>query len=584
MTKNRNMQISITAVLLPLMLIFAMFTALGCDLFGGMDTKALEAAIKEAKSLQQGTVPAPNGDSTPKNAFWATSANKATLQTAITAAEAVLASGTTQEEIDGATSTLRAAINVFTSEHRKPGTKPDDPNENTKNIRGTITLTNIPATNRPKVSIQANLDGAGRSLSFDFESYDSGSYNSEMSEISLSGVTGPEAELNWSIPVSENEYVPEYVFFSLYITPAGTTSSLRIDLENNSSYGVIDIPEDRDVGDLGTYSIGTVVLSGTINVNVGGDLVPRVQIRAYSYTEDLYSSIGYVELTSPAADAPWTMVIPSYPDQHSLYFTIMCLRSNWAELFQDVYVPNPPILAQNSNIPGINIDLGPISRGDKLGDLSGTITLTDIKNPKQTVYIDTYYNSSMIDLSGVSDTQATLNWSVPIYENDYYFDSANITLEVLESGSSKSFTIYLGDYYFDLDTLDTPIDLGTVSLWNPEVPRNTTPLTANTWVNGEIGDNGGIDWYTISVTSGTYYLWWNDDWEGNGTKTADIFVDVYRGTPENLTMIWSNEDSAWSSPLSFTANSTGTVYVRVTPYDSGTYGIVYSTANTRPAL
>jgi len=569
-------KISITAVLLPLMLIFAMFTALGCDLLNDdLNDTALKSAIAEAKGLLNSTETSSDGSDVLPGLYWATDYNKGILQTAITTAEGVLDTAETQAALDAALATLRTAINTFKGKRtlvQQP--QGGDPNENTRNIRGTITLTNIPApNNRPTVFIQAS-EGPGLSFS---------TYESDLTEISLSEVPNnqTEAELNWSIPVSENENIPEDVQFSLYITPAGTTNFLRIGLFEKG--WVIEIPENRDVGDLGTYSIGTVILTGTITVDFGGDTVPRVQIRAYSSNYD-YDFTGYTELASPAAGASWTIVIPSYPNQHSLYFTVSGLRSNGAELFWEIYEPDQEIVAKNSNISGININLGTISRGNYLGDLSGTITLTDIKNPQQTVYIDTHYNSSIIDLSGVSDTQATLNWSVPIYENDYYFGSANIYLEVLESGSSKSFTIYLGDYYFDLDTLDTPIDLGTVSLWNPEVPRNTTPLTANTWVNGEIGDNGGIDWYTISVSSGTYNLWWNDSYAGDKTKTADIFVDVYRGTPENLTMIWSNEDSAWSSPLSFTVNSTGTVYVRVTPYDSGTYGIVYSTANTRPSL
>ena len=576
MTKIRK--ISITAVLLPLMLIFAMFTAIGCDLFGGMDTKALEAAIAEAKGLHQGTVTDVIGNNTYTNAFWATSKDMATLQAAITAAEVVLDSATTQEEIDDATTTLKAAINLFKNEHRKQGNKPvenpgENPGENPDGrigeITGTITLTNIPATNRPKVSIRAGIDGAG-------VSYDSG-----LSEISLSGVPSnqTEATVNWSIPVYEDEWIPSYAHFSLSITPAGTTNPLYIQITPEDGWA-IEIPENHVVGFLGTYSIAAVVLSGTINVNLDGDRVPVVQIRAYSYTE--LDMVGFAELKSPAANTPWTIVIPSYPNQHEIFFEVTGLRNSWAELFEEVYLPDPRIFAQNSNVSGININLGTKSRGTKLGDLKGTITLTDIKTPRQTVYIDTYYNSSVISLSGVSGTQATLNWSVPVYSDDYYDGNVIITLEVLESGKSDSFTIYLGSKEFNLDT---SINLGTVSLLNPDVPNNPKPLTANQWVNGNI-TKGNIDWYSISVTPGTYNLWWNDSYAGDKTKTADIAVRVFRGTPDNLIEIeLRDDDSSWSSPSPITVNFTGTVYVRVNPYyDDGTYGIVYSTANTRPAL
>jgi len=581
MTKEGK--ISVTAVL-PIMLIFTMIMVLGCDLLlGGLDTKALEAAIREAKTLQQSTVTAINGDNTPTNAFWATSADKAAFQSAITAAEAVLASAITQEEIDGATSTLRAAINVFRNEHRKPGTMQgndpgDDPGDDPRNkigeITGTITLTNIPATNRPKVAIRAGIDGAGVS------------YYSDLSEISLSGVPSnqTQATVNWSIPVYENEWIPEYASFYLSVTPAGTTSSLYIEIYPDDNWA-IEIPEDLVVGDLGTYSIATVVLSGTINVNLDGNRVPRVQISVFEHMGDDW--YGEIELTSPVANAPWTIVLRPFPVPKMLDLVIKGMSSNSdMPIFREIYeidTPIPPHI--NSNISGININLGTFSRGAIIGELSGTITLTDIKNPRQTVYINAGLIPSQINLSGVSGTQASLNWSIPIYENDNLPFMGRYTLEVLESGSSNSFTIDLGVYDF---ILDEPVNLGTVTLWHPDVPRNLIPLAENQWVNGDISYSY-MDWYTISVTPGTYNLWWNDGYRGDDTKTADIFVHVFRGTPENLTLIyydndnWDNEDSAWYSPSSFTVNFTGTVYVRVDPYYSdGTYGIVYSTGDTRP--
>jgi len=577
MTENgKNKRVSAAVVLLPLLLIFTMFMVSSCDWLFGEDevesgTKALENAIAEAKGLITGTVESADGSNVTPGSYWATNANIAALQTAIAAAELFLDADATQEEINLAVAALRAAINTFKGQRTFKPTQGDPDDGIIGEITGIITLTNIPAANRPTVHIQAAIDGAGLP------------YESEMSEISLSGVPGNETEatVSWAIPVYENEEIPQYAYFSLIITPVGTTSSLRIPLMNPDDYdSLIDIPENYDIGFLGTYNIGTVVLSGTITVDIDGTPVPRVAIRAHIYFED--GDLGYTALTNPGANAPWSMVIRSSEEQQSIKFSINGLSNNWSTLFGEHYTPNPEIYALNSNISGININLGTISRGDYLGDLSGTITLTDIKNPKQTVYINAGAVYSEIDLSAVSGTQAELNWSIPVYEIDNVGYMEYFTLEVYESGSSDYFIIGLG--VEDID-FDMPINLGTVSLWNPNVPRNLTPLTANQWVNGDI-TYGVMDWYTISVTPGTYYLWWNDSYAGDYSMSADITVKVFRGTPENLTEVnlVGDDDSAWSSPSSFTVNFTGTVYVRVNPYyGPGTYGIVYSTANTRPA-
>jgi len=110
---------------------------------------------------------------------------------------------------------------------------------------------------------------------------------------------------------------------------------------------------------------------------------------------------------------------------------------------------------------------------------------------------------------------------------------------------------------------------------------NLIPLTSGTWTNGNIGSYDEI-YYSFNVTSGTtYYVWWNDSYRGDGTKTADIIVNAYYSDATNI--YFSDNDSAWSTPQSFTANSTDTVILVVSPdYGSGTFAITYSTSSTRP--
>jgi len=112
---------------------------------------------------------------------------------------------------------------------------------------------------------------------------------------------------------------------------------------------------------------------------------------------------------------------------------------------------------------------------------------------------------------------------------------------------------------------------------------NPYVLTAGTWRNGSITYGDSV-WYSFSVTNGTTYrVWWNDSYDGDGTKTLDIMVTA---SYSNGSLIFYYEDSAWSSPQTFTANRTGTVKLEVSPYNNsgntGTFAVVYSTSSLRP--
>jgi hypothetical protein len=119
-------------------------------------------------------------------------------------------------------------------------------------------------------------------------------------------------------------------------------------------------------------------------------------------------------------------------------------------------------------------------------------------------------------------------------------------------------------------------------------------LTENIWANSSVPNASSVVWYKFNVTSGTkYYVWWNDYYFGDETKTGDVEV---RARYSNDTYIFSTLssiyiDSAWTSAESFTATQTGTVFLEVRPYTYsdgsvnrlGTFGIVYSTNSNRPS-
>jgi len=104
-------------------------------------------------------------------------------------------------------------------------------------------------------------------------------------------------------------------------------------------------------------------------------------------------------------------------------------------------------------------------------------------------------------------------------------------------------------------------------------PANPTPLNMNTWIDGELNSYNDTDWYSINVTSGQrYYFYWNDSYNGDETKTADILVKAYYSDGTEI----FNQDSAWNYPCSLNANKNDTVYIRISG-TTGTYAIAYST-------
>ena len=110
-------------------------------------------------------------------------------------------------------------------------------------------------------------------------------------------------------------------------------------------------------------------------------------------------------------------------------------------------------------------------------------------------------------------------------------------------------------------------------------PVNVTPFSPNNWINGNLSSSNPVAWYSINVTNGTtYHLWW-DDWDTND-QHADVMVCGYYS---NGNLIF---DKDWPNNYSFTASSTGTVYINVYPYsegDTGTFTIAYNTTGIQPA-
>lgn len=106
-----------------------------------------------------------------------------------------------------------------------------------------------------------------------------------------------------------------------------------------------------------------------------------------------------------------------------------------------------------------------------------------------------------------------------------------------------------------------------------------TPLTENIWADGNIRVPNGESWYSFDADAEiAYYVWWNDSYYGDDTKTADVQVIAY---DENRTELF-NESSAWGTPKNINLISSSTIYLRVISRGVGTFSVVYSTENEKP--
>ena len=121
---------------------------------------------------------------------------------------------------------------------------------------------------------------------------------------------------------------------------------------------------------------------------------------------------------------------------------------------------------------------------------------------------------------------------------------------------------------------------------------SSIPLTANKWTNGNVSESQQI-WYSFKVSAGkTYYVWWNlgreslgtiDEPYGDGTKTGRILVMAIYSSLSGENAFLPTSSPAWETPQSFTATSSGTVYIVVMAVLPGTFAVAYTTTNTRPS-
>jgi hypothetical protein len=168
----------------------------------------------------------------------------------------------------------------------------------------------------------------------------------------------------------------------------------------------------------------------------------------------------------------------------------------------------------------------------------------------------------------------TLDPSFKSYERDYYY---YISPEICYTDNRTTFGSAYNWQYNYFRAYDA--DIGGGGGGGGDDPSTDT-LTANVWVQGYIdSDEGDFYWFTANYGQ-TYYFWWNDADNSDGYY-ADVRVAAYDSNWDQIFDV----DNYSTNSCSFTASSTGIVYVIVYPQSNGNtgyYDIVYNTTGSRP--
>jgi len=206
----------------------------------------------------------------------------------------------------------------------------DGPAEDYNVISGTITITDIP-TPQPDVYI----------FVFSYSHY-----WGERVKINMNNVNGSNATLSWSIPV-DDDFIPNQDYgIGIQWYPIGNNEVFSKTLLNP-----IKIGKDKKLGNIGTISIKTITISGTINVTLNEETIPKIELIAtepYNYT--MFKIVFY----NPAPNTEWSVTLLAFdPPKEVSTYKIFAMDDGGKFLFEK----DLSIIHYYYNVDISNIDL-----------------------------------------------------------------------------------------------------------------------------------------------------------------------------------------------------------------------------------
>jgi len=168
---------------------------------------------------------------------------------------------------------------------------------------------------------------------------------------------------------------------------------------------------------------------------------------------------------------------------------------------------------------------------------------------------------------------------------EYQYAVTGTKLSVQVDGSSQIYDISISDNR-KIIILTGGSNLGSWRIAGPGYSKNQLTrinpisLTEKRWVDGLITSTiSSVAYSFLAVSGKTYYIWTNDGYDGDGSKSLDTEFNVILDNKD------SYGDDCWSYPLVFTASSNSRVIIVVRAVeegDIGSFAITYSTSPTRP--
>jgi len=211
---------------------------------------------------------------------------------------------------------------------------------------------------------------------------------------------------------------------------------------------------------------------------------------------------------------------------------------------------------------------------------------TTSSTPSSPTLTATAYSPSIVSLSWTSVSNAAKYY---VYEGSSSSFSSSTRL-----GETTLTSIYVHSYspgtsvYFWVTSVNSSGTEGSPSSYAYATTYTATSLSNGSWVNSSLSSSYPQRWYSFSATSGTNYYVWCDNAKENSSYTGDVVIGaLYWNSTDWIFGGTNTTVDIGSSYQYFNASKSGTVYIRVMPWNNyssyyGTYRIAYRNTSTKP--